>query len=89
MAACFWAQQAAEFALKSNLEYDDRDVPRTHRLDDLLQLIGGPSDLLAAAANLSPMAVTTRYFDTEDRFTEAIAAQAMKDAEALIKWSEA
>jgi len=64
--AAFWAQQAAEKALKGALTYAGVDVPDTHRLNALAALL--PADwetrrASTALGELSRYAVQTRYPD--------------------------
>jgi HEPN domain-containing protein len=62
---CFHAQQAAEKALKALLVACHPDVPRTHDLVRLVELLAGDAPELpgleAAAATLTHYGVASRY----------------------------
>jgi HEPN domain-containing protein len=62
---CFLAQQAAEKAVKAALLAAGDDLPRTHDLGYLLDLLGESEPTLAAALRpteeLTPYAVQLRY----------------------------
>ena len=62
---CFHAQQAAEKGLKGYLVWLGIDFPKTHVLEDLLDLIAPVDTSLerwrAELQALSPLAVETRY----------------------------
>lgn len=84
--ACFWAQQAAEKALKAVLVFVNVDFPRTHSLDTLRNLaptgwhykVEHP-DL----ADLSEWAVDARYPDDLPDATEVDARDAVRRARAV------
>jgi HEPN domain-containing protein len=64
----FHAQQSAEKLLKSILIYSDKEVPRTHNLEKLLELTGPLPDLSLTRTDLvflSSGAVETRYPDDQ------------------------
>lgn len=64
--AAFWAQQAAEKALKGALTYISVDFADTHRLNALAALLPGDWDTRRASnalGELSRYAVQTRYPD--------------------------
>lgn len=77
-AVCFHAQQACEKALKAVLAWAERDIPRTHNLEDLqasCALVLPETGALRSLdlSQLTPYAVETRY-DAEfwpDRHTAA------------------
>ncbi|MBI4495053.1 MAG: HEPN domain-containing protein [Chloroflexi bacterium] len=64
-AAVFFAQQAAEKALKAFLVAHDHPFPRTHDLERLVEwcetIEGGFAAFLGAARTLSPYAIGFRY----------------------------
>jgi len=64
-AACFHAQQAAEKFLKAYLVQHQIEFPKTHDLDEILDLVakadGSLADSLREAAALSPYGVDIRY----------------------------
>ena len=63
--ACFHAQQAAEKTLKAYLVWLDIEFPKTHVLEDLLDLIAQRDDAFEPFREdleaLTPFAVETRY----------------------------
>jgi len=83
---CFFAQQAAEKAIKAVLVFLHRNVPRTHDLDALVdklprdwQLVQEFDDL----AGLTDWAVGARYPEPEQEPSGADAEDAARQARAL------
>ena len=62
-ASVFFAEQAAEKALKAMYLEEKRRVAFTHDLVELAEELGAPENVSHAAAELSPDYVTTRYPD--------------------------
>jgi HEPN domain-containing protein len=61
---CFFAQQAAEKALKAAVVFENKDVPRTHDLEAVLALIPpdwGVAGWTGQLAGLSRWATFSRY----------------------------
>lgn len=61
--SAFHAQQAAEKALKGLLVFRQREIPYTHNLLTLIELLEEPAftpELIRQAAALSPHATSTR-----------------------------
>lgn len=89
--AAFHAQQAAEKALKTLLIDEGRKPPRTHNLNQLLNLLRDEEvgvDIEAdrhrrAAASLTDHAVRSRYPGPPD-VSEEDAREALADAEAIL-----
>lgn len=76
---CFHAQQCAEKALKACLVWHGIDFPKTHVLEDLLDLLSQRDARLEhlgeALRSLTPFAVETRYPEmTQPSLEEAEAA---------------
>lgn len=91
---CFNAQQAAEKALKAVLVFYQIDFPKTHAIEDLVQLLekAGHSvpTQVAEAGDLTDYAVETRYpfprsghLVAEEEFN-----QALVHARNVIHWAE-
>lgn len=83
---CFHAQQAAEKSLKAYLVWLELDFPKTHVLDDLLDLIDDNAfethrDSLSM---LTPFAVESRYPEISIPSAET-AAQAVDSAKAVLE----
>lgn len=87
-AAAFHFQQAAEKALKAYLVYHYQAFRKTHLLQVLVNqcedLTAGFTDLLDAAATLTPHAVQSRYPDDLVVPTEEDAAAAREAARAIV-----
>ena len=81
--AAFHAQQSAEKYLKAFLVRHQIAFPKTHYLEDLLDLAAEKDKSLALeltfAASLTPFAVEFRYPGAEDVYLE-MATQAVQDA---------
>lgn len=64
---CFHCQQAVEKFLKGYLVEKNKDIPKTHFLDELLNLCvhieGGFEDLRAGCSRLDDYYIPTRYPD--------------------------
>ncbi len=92
--ACFHAQQAAEKALKAYLVWLGIEFPKTHVLEDLLDLIAqkdqGLEDHREGLQLLTPFAVETRYpefsLPSLDEAREAVEAaeRVLKQVDSLI-----
>ena len=85
--ACFFAQQAAEKALKAALELEHDDYPRIHKLEDLRPQLP-PSwpvhSLDVDLDRLSKSAVGARYPEVRRLPTEAEAAAVLADARLIV-----
>ena len=89
-AVCFHAQQACEKALKAVLAWAERDIPRTHNLEDLqpacVVILAEPAASALRSLDLTqltPYAVETRY-DAEFWPDRATAADAFALAEKVL-----
>ncbi|MBI3375585.1 MAG: HEPN domain-containing protein [Betaproteobacteria bacterium] len=76
--ACFHAQQAAEFILKSALVAHDREFPRTHLIDVLLEAF--PSGFRAPLARLRDQALFLNKLYLPTRYPGALGEQVPADA---------
>lgn len=87
--ACFHAQQAAEKTLKAYLVWLGVEFPKTHVLEDLLDLIARQDitleDWRAALQPLTPFAVEARYPEFSLP-SLAEARQAVETAERLLEF---
>lgn len=82
---CFHCQQCAEKMLKAYLVLQDRDIPRTHDLRNLLDMCADHDPefkaLCSEAANLTDYAVQPRYVDDWRDIPLDEAAEAVQHAE--------
>ena len=99
---CFFAQQAAEKAIKARLIALDVEFPYTHEIDKLLLEVESAGDVIPdevrAAEALTRYAVTTRYPrgrgrsggrpEPIARVTEDEYLAAIRAAEAVVDWVE-
>ena len=91
-ALCFHAQQAAEKALKAVLVHLGCEVPRSHSIRALLDLLPDDLEVLGAvteAAELTEYAVEARYPGTAESVTDEELARALVLADAVVEWVEA
>jgi len=83
---CFFAQQAAEKALKAILVFLQHDVPRTHDLDVLISKLPQKWPLVQEfddLNNLTDWAVDSRYPDPENDATDEDASESIRQARAV------
>ncbi len=80
----FLLQQAIEKSLKSVIAASEREVPRTHDLEELVQLVEDSgrelSATLASCAWLTPWAVDFRYEEPQAPLNTGAALSAAKAA---------
>jgi len=84
---CFFAQQAAEKALKAVLVFLKYDVPRTHDLDILVSKLPQKRPLAQEfddLNNLTDWAVDSRYPDPENDATDEDASESIRQARAVL-----
>ena len=89
---CYHAQQAAEKALKALLLSIGREVPRTHNIRTLLDLLAERLTVPATAieaAILTDYAVELRYPGNTEPVDEEELRQAVRLAEGVVRWSAA
>lgn len=90
-ALCFHAQQAAEKALKAVLVWRAVDVPRSHSIGMLLELVAAQVPLpqgIRGAATLTDFAVSARYPGEFEPVDEADHREAVSAAAAVVEWAE-
>lgn len=91
-AAVFFAQQAAEKALKALwIARHQQLAPKTHNLVALSTDLGGDDAVIEAAAELSPEYVLTRYVtpevaSPEDLYDQASANVHLDAARSIVDW---
>ncbi len=92
-ASVFFAEQAAEKALKALYMYLRKELPpRTHNLLELLEVLGVSSpDLIDAAMDLTPEYVVTRYPDAANGvpaylYNERMAREHLEKARLIIDY---
>lgn len=88
--ACYHCQQASEKFLKAILEENDKQIPRTHDLDALIQHVADVvhiSDEVRGAANLlSGFGVAVRYPGTDTDLEDA--KEALDMTKIILDWAE-
>ena len=91
-ASVFFAQQAAEKALKSLwIEHREELAPRTHNLVALATALGGEDSTIRAAAELSPEYVLTRYItpdvaSPQELYDQESAQVHLQAARLIVNW---
>ena len=88
---CFHAQQAAEKAIKAVLIEKGVRFSKIHVLERLIDLL--PADIprtadLLASASLTEYASVTRYLGMDEPVSEEAYRDAVRLAEAVVKWAE-
>lgn len=93
-AACFWAQQAAELALKGVYIARYKEAPpRVHDLLVLAHKVNAPEKINAAGTVLNPAYTEARYIDVTGKapstmFDEKDAKKAIENAFEVLTWSK-
>ena len=93
-AAAFFAQQAAEKAIKALFIVEKRhESPKTHNVVAVAEQLSAPSEVLQALRRLTPAYTVARYPDAAngrpvDAFNEELASESVQDAEGVLKWVE-
>ncbi|MDZ4277893.1 MAG: HEPN domain-containing protein [Dehalococcoidia bacterium] len=91
-AAAFFAQQAAEKALKALFIVNRREEsPKTHNLVAIAELLRAPDHILAGLRRIGPVYTIARYPDAANglpvkMFNRAMAEQAVQDAQDTVQW---
>ena len=88
---CFHAQQAAEKALKAVLILRSVAFPKTHNIRTLIDFLPEGLNLpeeAKGAAILTDYAVQTRYPGDLEPVTEEEYREALRIAEAVLRWAE-
>ena len=84
----FHAQQAAEKAVKAVLAASEAEIPRTHDLGYLLELVGSVAQVPQSVGDvvwLNPWAVTMRYDELDSPLDRRAA---VGSAEAVVTWAQ-
>jgi HEPN domain-containing protein len=90
-ARCFHLQQAAERSLKAVLVHSGMDVPKTHNLRLLLDMLPAAIRIpeeVQQATRLSKYAVETRYPESDLPVTEEEFQDALRLARAAVRWAD-
>ena len=89
---CFYAQQAAEKAIKAVLITREIEFPYVHDLGSLLSLLEEAGEAvpeaMRTAVSLTTYATATRYPNTGAPVTEQEYQEAIAIAEAVVRWAE-
>ena len=91
---CYHCQQTGEKALKAILAYYDKQIPRAHNLNDLLQSCAAHDPkimkkFILQADHITNFAVITRYPNEEMKVTEADMQLALMYANEILSYVEA
>jgi len=89
-ALCSHAQQAAEKAVKAVLVQGGLDVPRSHSIRALLDLLPsevGVPDAVAVASELTGHAVEARYPGAIEAVSDEEYSRAVSLASAVVRWA--
>jgi len=84
--AAFYAQQAAEFALKALQICRTGTFSRVHDLTALGRDVSAPPRIMKLAAAVTPAYVGARYPDAGGRITRRSAESAMDAAGRIVRW---
>jgi len=88
---CFHAQQAAEKALKALLVSGGADVPRTHNIRTLLDIVAGKCSIpsqIQHASILTEYVVSGRYPGESEPITDEDYTEALSLAVSVVQWVE-
>ncbi len=88
---CFHAQQAAEKSIKAVLIHHEIELPKTHNIKVLIDLLPesiSKPDYIKEAAVLTDYAVITRYPGEFEAVTYDEYSEALKIAEYIYKWAK-
>lgn len=86
--SAFYAQQAAEKALKAVQIHRQRTLDRTHDLLRLARLLKAGQHLEERATFLSQFYTGARYPDMEDIISEEDAESAIQAAGEVVRWAQ-
>ena len=92
-ASAFFAQQAAEKALKAAAVERVRVLPRTHDLIDIAEQVTAPAHVVDAARLLTPDYLLTRYPDVAGTiparlYTNEDATKRLEAAQRVLTWAQ-
>lgn len=90
-ASVFWAQQAAEMALKAACIHKQQRVPRGHNLVQMCQSLDAPVEVVNAAAELNPEFLATRSPEAADgvpaqNYDRKLARLHLRCAQTIVDW---
>ena len=84
--AAFYAQQAAEFALKALQVKRKATFDRVHDLKHLARDLSAPPEIEKDAAQVSPAYVASRYPDAGGQVTKSDAEITLKASRRIVAW---
>lgn len=84
--AAFYAQQAAEFALKALQIHRTGHFDRIHDLTRLSRDLSVPPRILKLAALVTPAYVAARYPDAGGKITRRLAESMIEGARRIVRW---
>lgn len=84
--AGFYAQQAAEFALKALQIHRSDRFARIHDLTLLARDVGAPPRIVKLAAHVTPAYVAARYPDVGGRITRRLAESMLDASRRIVRW---
>lgn len=84
--AGFYAQQAAEFALKALQIHRTGRFARIHDLTRLSRDLAAPPRILKLAAHVTPAYVAARYPDAGGKITRRLAESMIEAARRIVRW---
>lgn len=86
-AASFYAQQAAEFALKALQLHQSGSITRTHDLPRLAALVAAPTRVVNLATQATYAYIAARYPDVPGaKITRARAEAYLDSARRIVRW---
>lgn len=89
---CFFAQQAAEKAIKAVLVFYKIDFPKTHIIDELFELLKASGhtvpSAIESAEDLTDYAAGFRYPSPDEPVTKEEYLKAFEQARAVVKWAQ-
>lgn len=84
--AAFYAQQAAEFALKALQIHRTGRFARVHDLTRLARDLSAPPRIVKLASLITPAYVTARYPDAGGRITRRLAESMIDGSRRIARW---
>lgn len=84
--AAFYAQQAAEFALKALQIHRTGRLARVHDLTRLARALSAPPRIVKLASLITPAYVTARYPDAGGRITRRLAESMIDGSRRIVRW---
>jgi HEPN domain-containing protein len=84
--AAFYAQQAAEFALKALQIHRTGRFDRVHDLTRLARDLSAPPRIVKLAALVTPAYVAARYPDVAGKITRRVADSTIEGSRRIVRW---